>query len=62
MAICLRLTSADDLALIDPLVTNIAAHRFYESLGFKFTERRQFDEESDCFIYRLDRADWRHGD
>lgn len=43
--------------LIDPLASNTAAHRFYERLGFRFVERRQFDED-DCFVYRLERGDW----
>lgn len=40
--------------LIDPLATNIRAHRFYERLGFEFLERRQFGED-DCLIYHLTR-------
>lgn len=40
--------------LIDPLKTNTKAYRFYERLGFEFTEERQFDE-SDCFVYVLKR-------
>ena len=43
--------------IIDPLASNRDAHRFYERLGFKFVERRQFDDD-DCFVYRLERADW----
>jgi aminoglycoside 6'-N-acetyltransferase len=43
--------------IIDPLASNTAAHRFYERLGFKFVEERSFGED-DCFVYRLDRADW----
>lgn len=44
--------------IIDPLASNRDAHRFYERLGFKFVERRQFDDD-DCFVYRLERADWK---
>lgn len=44
-------------ALVDPLVVNTDAHRFYERLGFKQIERRMF-EEDDCYVYRLDRRDW----
>lgn len=44
--------------LIDPLANNVRSHRFYERLGFEFQERRQFDEDSDCFVYRLDRKTW----
>jgi aminoglycoside 6'-N-acetyltransferase len=47
--------------LIDPLADNVRAHRFYERLGFRFVEERQFGDD-ECFVYRLDRADWRDGD
>lgn len=40
--------------LVDPLASNTRAHRFYERLGFRFVERRQFGS-SDCFVYRLER-------
>lgn len=43
--------------IIDPLASNTDAHRFYERLGFKFVERRQFGED-DCFVYSLERKDW----
>lgn len=43
--------------LIDPLVDNARARRFYERLGFRFVENRRFGED-DCAVYRLDRADW----
>ena len=43
--------------LIDPLVSNVRAHRFYERLGFQKIERRRFGDD-DCFVYRLDRTDW----
>lgn len=42
--------------LIDPLASNLRAHRFYERLGFRFVERRFFGED-DCFVYRLERVD-----
>lgn len=45
--------------LIDPLVSNTRAHRFYERLGFEFVERRRFGDD-DCLVYRLNRADWYH--
>lgn len=41
--------------LIDPLESNVRAHRFYERLGFRFVERRRFGDD-DCFVYRLDRS------
>jgi aminoglycoside 6'-N-acetyltransferase len=40
--------------LIDPLVSNTKAIRFYERLGFQQIERRMFGED-DCYVYRLDR-------
>lgn len=43
--------------LIDPLASNTRAHVFYERLGFRFLERRQFGLD-DCFVYRLERPDW----
>ncbi len=44
--------------LIDPLVTNTRAHRFYERLSFRRIDRRMFEEDN-CYVYRLDRGDWR---
>lgn len=43
--------------LIDPLASNTRAHRFYQRLGFRFVERRDFDGD-DCFVFRLAREDW----
>ena len=43
--------------LIDPLESNKDAIRFYERIGFKFVERRRFNE-SDCCVYQLSRYDW----
>ena len=43
--------------LIDPLASNIRAHRFYERLGFQFVEERRFGDD-DCFVFRLDRSSW----
>ena len=42
--------------LIDPLKTNIKAHRFYERLGFEFVEERAFDGTL-CFVYELKRKE-----
>jgi len=39
---------------IDPLQSNVKAHRFYERLGFVFQEKRTFDGYV-CRIYKLDR-------
>lgn len=46
--------------LIDPLASNVRAHRFYERLGFRFIERRQFFLD-ECLVYRLAREDYRAG-
>ena len=43
--------------LIDPLASNVRAHRFYERLGFKFVERRRFGED-ECFVYHLERSSY----
>lgn len=61
MRLALRRCFADptvEAVLNDPLASNTAAHRFYERLGFRFVERRQFGED-DTFVYRLGRADFR---
>ncbi len=45
--------------LIDPLATNVRAHRFYERLGFRFVEQKRLGEDdSDCFVFELRREDW----
>jgi aminoglycoside 6'-N-acetyltransferase len=46
--------------LIDPLETNRRAHIFYERMGFRFVEKRTFNEDA-CLVYRLDRPDWEAG-
>lgn len=46
--------------LIDPLASNVRAHRFYERLGFRLVERRRFGAD-DCFVYRLVRSEWDAG-
>ena len=43
--------------LVDPLARNIAAHRFYQRLGFKPAEHRRFGVD-DCLVHRLERRDW----
>jgi len=50
--------TAVSAVLIDPLANNTRVHPFYERLGFRFLEARRFGED-DCFVYRLDRADYR---
>ncbi|MGF1525750.1 MAG: hypothetical protein ACFCBW_03000 [Candidatus Competibacterales bacterium] len=44
-------------ALVDPLVSNVCAHRFYERLGFRLVEVRRFGAD-ECCVYRLDRASY----
>lgn len=46
--------------LIDPLVSNTDAHRFYERVGFRRVDRRMFDDD-DCYVYRMERRDWSAG-
>ncbi|WP_241209640.1 GNAT family N-acetyltransferase [Brevundimonas fluminis] len=43
--------------VIDPLNSNVAAHRFYRRLGFREEGRRTFAAD-DCLIMRLTRQDW----
>jgi aminoglycoside 6'-N-acetyltransferase len=43
--------------VIDPLASNVAAHRFYRRLGFVPVGPRRFGED-DCLVHRLDRAAW----
>lgn len=43
--------------LIDPLVSNTRAHKFYERIGFEFVEPRKFNDD-DCYVYRLTRERW----
>lgn len=45
--------------IIDPLASNTRAHRFYQRLGFRPEGRRVFNDEDDCLVHRLTRADWR---
>ncbi|OEK01259.1 GNAT family N-acetyltransferase [Roseivirga sp. 4D4] len=44
--------------LIDPLVTNVKAIRFYERMGFEFVEHRDFDS-SHCAVYKLQKSKWK---
>jgi aminoglycoside 6'-N-acetyltransferase len=48
---------AVDAVLIDPLASNVAAHRFYERLGFERLGPRRFGAD-DCIVHRLARAEW----
>jgi len=40
--------------IVDPLTSNTRAHKFYEKLGFKKTDKRTFRQD-ECFVYRIDR-------
>ncbi len=40
--------------LIDPLLSNVSARRFYERIGFRPVGRRRFGSD-DCMVYRIDR-------
>lgn len=44
--------------VIDPLTSNLRAHKFYQRIGFLPEGRRQF-ADSDCLVHRLARARWR---
>jgi len=44
--------------LIDPLASNVRAHKFYQRLGFAPEDRRLFGDD-DCLVHRLTRAVWR---
>lgn len=43
--------------IIDPLVSNVKARKFYEGIGFEFVENRQLDHDH-CAIYRLPKTVW----
>jgi aminoglycoside 6'-N-acetyltransferase len=43
--------------VIDPLESNVRAHRFYERQGFVFLEKRRFDED-ECLVYHCTRKAW----
>ncbi|MFM2422071.1 MAG: hypothetical protein RL291_601 [Pseudomonadota bacterium] len=45
--------------VIDPLASNLRAHRFYQRLGFVAEGVRVFDEDDACLVHRLTRARWR---
>lgn len=45
--------------VIDPLASNARAHKFYQRLGFRPLGRRIFNDEDDCLVHELTRADWR---
>ena len=43
----------------DPLASNTRAHKFYQRIGFVPTHRQTFNDEDDCLVHRLTRAEWR---
>ncbi len=43
--------------VIDPLVSNERAHKFYRRLGFKPIGRRVFGDDS-CLVHELQRRHW----
>lgn len=43
--------------LIDPLISNTDAHRFYERMGFVFLREERFGED-ECKVYELSRTKW----
>ncbi|MEQ9229587.1 MAG: GNAT family N-acetyltransferase [Cyclobacteriaceae bacterium] len=43
--------------LIDPLKSNVDAHRFYKRIGFEFVEERDFNDE-ECFVFQLKRSNF----
>jgi aminoglycoside 6'-N-acetyltransferase len=43
--------------VIDPLASNVRAHRFYRRLGFKPVGRREFGDDA-CLVHDLKREDW----
>lgn len=43
--------------LIDPLLDNTRAHRFYRRLGFQPIEERRFGDDN-CLVHRLERSVW----
>jgi aminoglycoside 6'-N-acetyltransferase len=57
-----RCFAHDDVTavLIDPLVSNTRAHRFYRRLGFVPVGERTFGADR-CLVHRLDRSTWLGG-
>jgi aminoglycoside 6'-N-acetyltransferase len=58
LALCFA-DAAVTAVLIDPLASNTRAHKFYQRLGFRPIARRLFNDEDDCLVHELTRADWR---
>lgn len=45
--------------ILDTLVNNTRAIKFYEKIGFKKIARKKFGED-DCYIYRIDRKEFKY--
>jgi Acetyltransferases, including N-acetylases of ribosomal proteins len=43
--------------LIDPLSSNTRGRKFYERMGYRFVEYRNFGEDH-CAVYELTREEW----
>lgn len=54
LARCFAAASVEAV-LVDPLVENVRAHRFYQRLGFVPVGERRFGDEL-CLVHRLERA------
>lgn len=52
---------AVEAVLIDPLLRNHRAIKFYERLGFRHVEERRFGED-DCAVMTMTREDWKESD
>jgi aminoglycoside 6'-N-acetyltransferase len=62
MSLALDICFADprvNAVLIDPLASNVRAHRFYQRIGFEPIERRLMTGEDDCLIHSITREAWR---
>lgn len=47
--------------LLDPLIENVRAHRFYQRLGFRPVGLRRFGQDN-CLVHQLEREDWKRGE
>ncbi len=61
LAVCFA-DPAVTAVLIDPLASNVRAHKFYQRFGFQAVGLRTFHDESVCLVYSLSRASWRASD
>ena len=46
--------------LLDPLIENVRAHRFYQRLGFRPVGLRRFGQDN-CLVHQLEREYWKRG-